>query len=86
MDFLDEIPVDPYMSYLNFPHLHFHGIFTANVATINNDVKNFDVISLCHMMPWKGNPSNSPDATGSFLLKTKFWGQHDKSLIPFGSQ
>ena len=29
------------MSYLNFPHLHFYGIFIANVATINNDVRNY---------------------------------------------
>ena len=36
--FLDEILDD-----LNFPHLHFHGIFIANVAMINNDVTNFDM-------------------------------------------
>ena len=36
--FLDKILDD-----LNFFDLHFHGISIANVATINNDVTNFDV-------------------------------------------
>ncbi len=44
--FLDvDLPDDPYMNYMSWPHLHFSGTFRADVSTVNNDPSNYDTES-----------------------------------------
>ena len=43
LSFLDvDLPDDPYMSYLSWPHFHFNGTFRADVPTVNNLPYNYD--------------------------------------------
>ena len=64
------------MSYLNFPHLHFYGMFIANVATINNDVDNFDMdkfMSHDALAVYKGGRGMwNPKGTNDFSLKDTY--------------
>ena len=38
----DDLPNDPFMNYLLWPHFHFSGRFRADVSTVNNIPTNFD--------------------------------------------
>ena len=64
------------MSYLHFPHLHFNGIFWANVATINNNVKDFDIEKfMSHdalRVDHGGKGMWNPKGTNDFLFKDTY--------------
>ena len=37
-----DLPNDPYMNYLLWPHFHFSGTFRSDVSTVNNIPSNYD--------------------------------------------
>ena len=61
----------PFMSYLNWPRLHFMGRFQADMATVNNDVRNYNMSNFTSWnsapMP-HGNGQWNPNGTGAFRL------------------
>lgn len=65
----DDLPNDPYMNYLLFPHFHFTGTFRADGYTGNNknsnyDNKNFDQFDILETRSnW--NPKGSGEWTVS---------------------
>ncbi|PRC93423.1 hypothetical protein [Solimicrobium silvestre] len=65
------------MSYLDTPRLNFSGFFQADVSTVNNDVRYFDVDAFQESyqkiapIPYSDTPPNgawNPDGTGTFRL------------------
>lgn len=49
------------MSYLNAVRLHFSGSFQADVSTVNNDVRHFDVANFQRPA---GSPETWPRGSG----------------------
>jgi len=64
---------EEYQTLLTGPRLHFSGNFICDPATVNNDIKNFDITSFVshHALPSSqgGRGLYSPSGTNSFLLK-----------------
>lgn len=56
------------MSYLDGPRINFSGMFQADVSTINNDLKNFDVAHFDPGHQALGPGGWNPEGTGSFRL------------------
>lgn len=56
------------MSYLDGPRINFSGMFQADVSTINNDLKNFDVAHFDPTHQQLGPGGWNPEGTGSFRL------------------
>ena len=64
---------EEYQTLLTGPRLHFSGNFICDPATVNNDIRNFDITSFVshHALPSSegGRGLYSPRGTNSFLLK-----------------
>ena len=73
MSVLDaDIPDDPYMNYLQWPHFHFSGTFISDISTVNNDPFNYDTERFVQadQLPneVKGNPSYNPRGSGEWSV------------------
>ncbi|KAJ7393674.1 positive regulation of synapse structural plasticity [Desmophyllum pertusum] len=67
-----DIPDDPYMNYLQWPHFHFSGTFISDTSTVNNDPFNYDTEKFVQadQLPneVKGNPSYNPRGSGEWSV------------------
>ena len=65
----DDLPNDPYMNYLLWPHFHFSGRFRADVSTVNNIPTNFDTENVLKRerstRNWNPDGTNEWSVTGS---------------------
>eukprot|EP00794_Sanderia_malayensis_P011120 gene11120-12290_t len=69
-----DLPSDKYISYLQYPHINFGGIFRANVATGNNIGDNYDSDNFFEHQDKYDNPHGgklqwNPDGTNDFTLQ-----------------
>jgi len=60
----DDLPNDPYTSYLLWPHFHFSGTFRADVSTVNNFPYNFNTETFV-AADWLQNHSSGWNPRGS---------------------
>ena len=64
-----DLPNDPYMNYLLWPHFHFSGSFRADVSTVNNIPTNFDTENVLKRerstRNWNPDGTNEWSVTGS---------------------
>ena len=65
----DDLPNDPYMNYILWPHFHFSGRFRADVSTVNNIPTNFDTENVLKKersrRNWNPDGTNEWSVTGS---------------------
>ncbi len=65
--FLD-LPNDPYMNYLLWPHFHFNGTFFADVPTVNNYPHNYDTDQFVPADQFRGLNNWNPKGSGEWSV------------------
>ncbi|KAL9985892.1 hypothetical protein ACROYT_G008344 [Oculina patagonica] len=64
----DNLPDDPYMNYMLWPHLHFSGTFRADVPTVNNDPSHYNTDKFVSADQLQSSGNWNPKGTGEWSV------------------
>ncbi|XP_078360553.1 uncharacterized protein LOC144644871 isoform X2 [Oculina patagonica] len=63
-----DLPDDPYMNYMLWPHLHFNGTFRSDVSTVNNYPSHYDTDNFVSADQLQGPGGWNPKGSGEWSV------------------